>query len=111
MALLKKIKASSLMETLVATVLIVIIFMISSMVLNNIVASNIRQNTERIEERMNRLVYEYSKQAYQLPHQVIYEPWEISIFSDKNENSSVVVFEALNRDTKRVLTQRMIHED
>ena len=35
MVVLKKIKASTLMETLVATVLIIVVFMAASMILNN----------------------------------------------------------------------------
>lgn len=110
MALLKKIKASSLMETLVATVLIVIIFMVSSMVLNNIIARNVRQNTERVEERMNRLEYEYRHRAFQLPYLEDFESWEISVFNRSEKNGPEVVVEAMNTGTKKLLVKSMIRE-
>lgn len=107
MALLKKIQASSLMETLVATVLIVVIFMISSLVLNNIITTNIRQNTEKIEERMNRLEYELKNHAIQLPHHEDFDAWEISMFNNSNKKSQVFL-EAINTKTNMTLTKSVL---
>ncbi len=53
MVVLKKIKAFTLMETLVATVLIVIVFMISSMLLNNLFYNSIKDNTIAIDAHLN----------------------------------------------------------
>ena len=99
------------METLVATVLIVIIFMVSSMVLNNIIARNVRQNSERVEERMNRLEYEYNHRAFQLPYQEDFESWEISVFDGSNENSPEVMVEALHVKTNKRLVKSLIREN
>ncbi len=43
MGQLKKIKGSTLLESLIASVLIVIIFMVSSLILNNIINSKIKR--------------------------------------------------------------------
>ena len=59
MVILKKIKASTLMETLVASVLIVVVFMISSMILNNLFSNTIKSNTRAIEAHINELQYLY----------------------------------------------------
>ena len=111
MALLKKIRASSLMETLVATVLIVIIFMISSMVLNNIITTNIKHNTEKIEERMNKLEYEFMHNAIQIPYQEDFDMWEISISKDSRQKSDVLLLEAKNNKTEMSITKSMLGEN
>ena len=46
MAVLKKIKASTLMETLIATVLVVVTFLLASMILNNLVSNAIQSDTQ-----------------------------------------------------------------
>ena len=107
MVVLKKIHASSLMETLVATVLIVIIFMVSSMVLNNIIAGNIRQNTDKIQERMNRLEYEFKNRAIQLPYQEDFETWHISMLHDSKKTGQIVL-EATNTNTNVTFSKSMV---
>lgn len=111
MALLKKIKASTLMETLVATVLIVVIFMVSSMVLNNLLSGNIRQNTEIAEERLNILEYQYKNNGLTIPYYEDFESWEISISKDENNGLSVVILEAENPQTKKIVTNYISSED
>lgn len=111
MALLKKIKASSLMETLVATVLIVVVFMISSMVLNNIIATNIRQNTDKVEERMNVLEYQYHHKVLELPYYEDYESWEISIVADIKQTGQFAVMSAEQTKTEMSITKSLIGED
>jgi hypothetical protein len=59
MVILKKIKASTLMETLVATVLIIIVFIIASMILNNLFFNTIKNNTTQIDAHLNELQYLY----------------------------------------------------
>ncbi|WP_437368400.1 hypothetical protein [Maribacter litoralis] len=111
MALLKKIKASSLMETLVATVLIVVIFMISSMVLNNIIATNIKQNTDKVEERMNVLEYQYLHKVLELPYYEEYESWEISIVTDEKRTGEYAVMTAEQTKTEMSIRKSLIGED
>ncbi|MFS4469623.1 hypothetical protein [Maribacter sp. 2210JD10-5] len=101
MALLKKIKASTLMETLVATVLIVIIFMTSSMLLNNLLRQNVKQNIEAVEERLNSLEYQYKNGILKLPYHEDFESWEISIFKEEYNGVAFVALEAENAKTKK----------
>lgn len=111
MALLKKIKASTLMETLVATVLIVVVFMISSMIMNNLLVSNVKQNTELAEERLNALEYQYKNKGIKLPYYEDYESWEISILASKQGESSLIILEAENMNTKTIVTNYMTSEE
>lgn len=99
------------METLVATVLIVIIFMISSMVLNNIIITNIKHNTEKIEERMHKLEYEFMHNAIQLPYQEDFEMWEISISNNSRQKSEIVLLEAINSKTGMSFSKPLLGEN
>jgi len=106
-----RVKASTLMETLVATVLIVVIFMISSMIMNNLLVSNVKQNTELAEERLNVLEYQYKNKGIELPYYEDYESWEITIFEAKLGTDAVVTLEAENINTKTVVTNYVTREE
>lgn len=104
MALLKRVKASTLMETLVATVLIVVIFMVSSMLMNTMVSDKIKQNTEVAVERLNALEYQFKNNGLALPYYEDFESWEIMVAREKIENTFIVIIEAKNPYTNKVVT-------
>ncbi|KAA2216572.1 hypothetical protein [Maribacter flavus] len=110
MALLKKIKASSLMETLVATVLIVIIFMVSSLVLNNIVTNNIRNNTEKVAERLVQLEYAIHHRALEVPFLETFGDWEIEISNQGNTKDNRLLIKAFNTRTNKEISKSVLIE-
>ena len=94
-----------------ATVLIVVIFMVSSMLLNNLLDGNIRQNTEMAQERLHALEYQYKNKGLQLPYYEDFESWEITISMEKRKGMALVVLEAENPKTKKVVTSYVADED
>jgi len=110
MALLKKVRASTLMETLVATVLIVIIFMVASMTMNNLLFRNVKQNTELAEERLNALEYQVKNKGIKLPYYEDFESWEIAISEYKSGETNLVILEAENVNTKTIVTNYITSE-
>ncbi|WP_299363495.1 hypothetical protein [Winogradskyella sp.] len=110
MALLKKLnsayklKGSTLMETLVATILIVLIFMIASMILNNLFSNTIKNNTQAIDHRLNELQYLQQHEQLLLPYTETYKNWTIIIDNFKENNETLVEFEAINSKTKKTIT-------
>ncbi|MBD1261980.1 hypothetical protein HZY62_15360 [Maribacter polysiphoniae] len=111
MVVLRRIKASTLMETLVATVLIVIIFMISSMLLNNLFSNSITGNNQRIKEQLHRLQYEYGHHGIKLPYYQDTGDWQYSITKEKKESVNVVVFQAMNPITQESITKISVDEE
>ncbi|MCF6318180.1 MAG: hypothetical protein L3J83_02710 [Proteobacteria bacterium] len=107
MVVLKKIKASTLMETLVATVLIVVVFMISSMILNNLFSNSIKNNTRAIDAHLNELQYRYQNEKLMLPYQDDFKAWKVSIESFKENGQTTVLFEALNTNTNKTLEKAL----
>lgn len=98
MALLKKIRASTLMETLVATVLIVVIFVIASMVLNNVFYNTIKSNTSKIEAYSNEIRYFHSHGKIMLPYYDDFQGWEITL-EVTNKKAGVVELKAVKPNT------------
>jgi len=94
MDVLKKLKASSLMETLVATVLIIIVFMIASLTLNNILFGSIRKEAGKINTHLNELHYNYLHSKIEVPYYETFEDWEVSIEQSK-EKDGILFIEAL----------------
>ncbi|GAA3614532.1 hypothetical protein Q4Q39_02680 [Flavivirga amylovorans] len=105
MVILKKIRASTLMETLVATVLIVVVFMISSMILNNLFSNTIKNNTRTIDTHLNELEYLYINEQLEIPYQDDFNNWEVSITEYKENQSNKIEFEAINRTINKTVTK------
>lgn len=103
MAILKKIRSSSLIETMIATVLIVIIFMVASLTLNNLFNNSIKYNTTDIETYVNKLEYQYQHQLLKLPYEETYGNWELSISQETQEELPVILIEANHLENKRTL--------
>ena len=109
MVILKKIKASTLMETLIATVLIIVVFMVASMVLNNLFYNSIKNNTTDVDAYLNELQYLYHNDKLILPFSEDYEDWNISVSFYKTDQTTIVEFEAINTNTNTTLSKQ-IHE-
>ena len=101
MVVLKKIKGSTLMETLVATVLIVITFMLASMVLNKIFYSSIKNDSRNIKAYLNELQYFQQHNTFQLPYHDSYGDWNISIDKYTENGQTFIELEAINSQTKK----------
>ena len=106
MVVLKKINASTLMETLVATVLIVVVFMMASLILNNTFSSYIKNNKHGLKNHIYELEYLYVSDKISLPYNSEYKDWSISIF--EVIESSDIIISAIQNETKKELKQ-IIH--
>lgn len=96
MGALKKFKASTLMETMVASVLIVIIFMISSLILNSLFSTWIKSNLQPLKTHLHELEYFYVHNKISIPFYEEWETWEVTIKMDKNTN--ILQIEAAERE-------------
>jgi len=106
MDVLKKLKASSLMETLVATVLIIVVFMIASLTLNNILFGSFRKEKGKINTHLNELHYSYLHNKIEIPYYETFEGWEVSIEQSKEEDG-ILFIEALNTVTNKNIERQI----
>lgn len=80
--LYKKVRAASLVEVLVASVLIVIVFAISSLSINNLLKRSYGAPPINIESRLKALEYAYLNNKLKLPYFENFQDGEISIFEE-----------------------------
>ena len=104
----KKLKASSLVETLVATVIIVLMFAVASLTLNNVFRNTIKNNTDVIANELNYLVYQYNNQQIAVPYANEFEDWEISIQKTKERNEKYILFEAIHKKHEKIVLKKII---
>lgn len=107
MVVLKKIKASTLMETLVATVLLVVIFMLASLILNNLFSNTINSNTDAIDNYLNELEYLYLNEEIEVPFYDDFKNWEINMQYGKEARQKVVLLEAVNINTNQTIERHL----
>lgn len=105
MALLKKVKASTLMETMVATVLIVIIFMIASLVMNALLSAKIKGDTQAITEELELLQYQYISNKLTVPYFEDRKDWEITVQLD---DVDTVSFSAIHQQSKKEVNSTLV---
>ena len=101
MVVLKKISASTLMETMVATVLIVVIFMMSSLIMNSLMATQVNANLSPIKEHLRQLEYGYLSQQLPLPYYEEWQGWNIAITSEEGVQVPVIEFHAVHSASKK----------
>lgn len=99
MVVLKKIKAATLMETLVATVLIVVIFMVSTFLLNSLFNHTVKNNTKTVQTHISQLIYLSMHDKLTIPYDDEFENWYISI--EKVEKK--LIFEAQHKETDKTI--------
>ena len=104
MALLKRIQASTLMETLVSTVLIVIVFMVASMVLNSLFAGSIAQNDDPVQQELLQLQYRYTHGKLEMPYYDELGSWEIVVTQTDGDATRTASFEATHSTTDKKIT-------
>lgn len=105
MALLKRITAATLMETLVATVLIIIVFMVSSFTLNNLFSNTIKNNTQGIENYLNELEYFSRNGKINIPFHDYYSGWEIKIDEELGRIKTIII-KADNRNFSKGIERK-----
>ena len=109
MALLGKIKASTLMETMVATVLIVIIFMVSSLILNNIFLGATKGKTQELKNRIRVVEYQVLNQQWKMPYAEEFNHWGIEVIKKFNGKDSILTTSVRNTNTdKTFIIERIL---
>lgn len=91
MALLKKIRSATLVESLVATVIIVIIFIGASLILNNLLLNTISKNNHSLETRLNELEYQIRTAQIETPYQETFRNFDISVTRGESDRIKIGV--------------------
>lgn len=109
MDILKKIKASTLVEVITASIIISIVFVIASMTLNNVFASTKKNDTNQIENYLQKLEYQYKNKQISIPLNTEYKNWRITITKVEERNINWIVFKAKNIVTNKSVEKKRIY--
>jgi Tfp pilus assembly protein PilE len=105
---LKKIRGSSLVETLIATVVIMIVFGIAMATVSNVLERTVRSNSRLIENKLTKLEYLYRNDKIQVPDQVEFQNWLIDIAKEKEGEINFVVFTATHKINSKEKSRKVI---
>lgn len=107
MAILKKIKASSLNEVLVASVIIILVFGITMAVLSNLMKNFIINDTHKEELMLQELIYNYRNNNLALPYLSQDENWSIAVHQEKENQTQWIVFTITSEKNKKSITKKI----
>lgn len=93
MVILKKVRASTLVETLIASVIIVVVFVIASLSLNSIFKGVVEKNDTSLLNRTKELMYLTKHDKIQIPYYEDTSQWEITI----EKRNSIIVLESFHK--------------
>lgn len=99
MALLKKIKGATLLETVIASVIVLIVFVVATATINNVFYSAVVNNTLVFENRVNKLYYLTLHKQFTLPFYENTPDWEISI---EESNSNILLSATLKKNNMQL---------
>jgi len=98
----KRIKATTLMETLVATSIIIIVFVVASLVLNNTYRSIVKRDSFAIDNRIEKLEYLYKNDKLQLPYNETYQNYELFVERITIDDINYVSFETVSSTDDKI---------
>lgn len=112
MVVLKKLKSSTLMETLVATVIIIIVFVVASMILNAIFFNSFKSNTSEIESHLKEVEYQIHTNKIKVENtNYNYQNWEITIQGKDSLKVSCYNLTARNIKTDKLVKKVIIKNE
>ena len=111
MVVLKKIKASSLNEVIVATIIIVVVFGIAIATLSNIMQNILRRNTKAAHTRLNEMIYLYQNDVIKLPYTSNEETWLIYISKQRSNDLNEIEFEITSKKTNKTIARKIIDNE
>ena len=100
MALLKRIKASTLMETMVATVLLVVFFTVSSLLLNSWLDTSVKYHMSNVSAELQELQYQQAHGKISVPYYEERGAWIYEVFLEEGDKTIELVFTARHSSNK-----------
>ncbi len=108
--LLLKLKASSLVETLIATIIIMIVFGIAMASITNILERTVKNSTTKIDSRLNKLVYQYEYGLIKVPNIIEADKWTIETKKMNEGDLNFIVFKAVNKESQKVRLKKLLEK-
>lgn len=104
--LIAKVKSSSLIETVVATVIIIVVFTIASLTLTTVMSGITKSNTFKVQNRLDFLFYKIDNEQLELPYEENYDQFTLELFPLDEEDIKSVILKATHKEGKVKLEQQ-----
>ncbi|SNR15450.1 hypothetical protein [Tenacibaculum jejuense] len=108
MAVLKKIRASSLNEVLVATIIIILVFGIAMAILTNLMRGLAMKETHEQHTVLNELVYQYENDKVKVPYNSSDGKFSYAVFLENENGMNWLNFEITSKRTNKVVVKKII---
>lgn len=109
--LFHKLNASSLTEVIVATTILLVVFAIALGTLSNIMMSSVQKNTQTMETKIEKLVYQYKNKQLKIPITYTEDECIISVQKITQNKIQFVEFSITNSILKKTITKKQfLHE-
>jgi uncharacterized membrane protein len=103
-----KVSASSLVETIVATVIIMIVFGIAISSILGVVKRTTENSTYIIDSKLQKLSYLYQNNELKVPNTIEIPQWSIVIKKQQEGKLTFVIFRATHKKNKKIRTKKVI---
>lgn len=103
-----KIKASSLTEVIVATTILLVVFAITLFTLNNMMMSSVRKDTQVMNTKIEKLVYQYRNKQLKVPVSFIEDEFLISIQKIQHNEIEFLEFSITHSIYKKTVTKKQL---
>lgn len=111
MVVLKKVKASSLNEVLVATIIIVVVFGIAMGILSNLLKNISVRDTYNQNSVVNELMYQYQSKKLKVPYYFNDGKYDIAVVKEENTGIDWISFEVRSKRTNKTLSKKLISNE
>lgn len=107
----RKITASTLMETLVATIIILVVFVAASLVLNNTFKTIVANDRFNLDNRIRFIEYKYQHNEIALPYLEDFERFEIYISKEYEEAVGYIMIEITEKESRQTTFIQKVDEN
>lgn len=103
-----KVKASSLAEMLVATVILMIVFGIAMASIGNVLERSVKSSTHEIDTQLHKQIYLYQNGMTKAPDALEYKQWNIQIKESTEGTVRYVTVKGVHKITRKTRTQKIV---
>ena len=103
-----KVRGSSLVETLVATVIIMLVFGIAMFSITNILERTVKHSTSYIDSQLQKLIYQFHNDLLQVPDVIEQGDWEIEVKRVEEGEIRTISLKAIHKKTKKVREKKIV---
>lgn len=109
MVVLKKLKASSLVETIVSSIIILVVFTIALMILRNVFQFHTTSDRQVLKNKLNEIEYQSHIGDLKFPYFEEYRSYNIRVELEEINGQTEILLIAEDRDTGEIINLKRLY--